>query len=136
MIINSKIKQAVSGNWGKPKGAGQGVKLRKIEIEPPRIPNKKKKRVKKSDNPPVFDRFCCPFCHNELPVDHAYIATLKNTIKVKSVGIFPGWYRVKDCPKCKAKGGQECPACKRETWYRTGWYKHQGHGCGFEGKKK
>jgi len=121
-LINNKVKQFVKGNWGKPASLEQGLKLRHLDIEPQHIRGKKKKHKWKREY--VYEGFCCPFCHRELPEDES-----KKTCRYV-------FNRATACPKCKAFEVKECPACKRNTWYWQGWYKHQGRlGCGFEGKK-
>ena len=133
MLINNKMKQAVGGNWGKPKGIEQPIKLRDIDLGPRHVPGKKKKR-KKNKQRFVFKGSCCPFCHAELPFDEVLIAKKNKELEGKSCCVWREMYRVKICPKC-ASEIKECPACKRETWCRQGWYKHQFLGCGFEGRK-
>ena len=130
ILINNKIKQFFKGNWGKPTKMEQGLKLRSVDLEPTHIPGKKKKR--KCKNPKIFEWDCCPFCYQELPLDE--------DLKIKKEGIH-SWRsifdrRVKICPNCKAQEIAECPCCKRQTWCKDGWHKHQGSiGCGFNGEK-
>ena len=69
-----------------------------------------------------------------LTVNDVLIAKKNKELEGKSCCVWREMYRVKICPKC-ASEIQECPACKRETWCRQGWYKHQFLGCGFEGRK-
>ncbi|MEI6437263.1 MAG: hypothetical protein WCO69_00775 [Candidatus Omnitrophota bacterium] len=133
MLINNKMKQVVGGNWGKPKGPEQNVKLRDIDLEPRRIPGKKKRKTKKQKF--IFEGPCCPFCHAELPKDEEAIAKANKELQGRSCVVWEMHYRVKVCPKCNALEVKECPACKRTTWRRQAWYKHQFLGCGFEGKK-
>jgi len=119
-LINSKMKQSVVGNFGKPRSMEQHIKLKDFAVEPERIPNKKKPRKVKRNN--ISEVFSCPFCQKELPVDN----------KLPRNFVFN---RVNKCPSCGAIGDQECPACKKDTWLFKGIYKHQFFGCGFEGKK-
>lgn len=128
------MKQFAKGNWGKPKGLEKVVKLRHLDIEPRQVPRNKKKRKKKKQKY-VYQGHCCPFCRRELPLDENFIAKKKKELAGKPYGIWEEMHRVANCPKCKAFEIQECPACKRKTWYRQGWHKHQVLGCGFEGKK-
>ncbi len=128
-LINNKIKQFFTGNWGKPKGGKQGVRVKALDVEPRRIRGKKKKR--KGARRYIYKGHCCPFCHEELPLDEDRIAKAKKEDR----GIIAELCRVSTCPNCKAIEIKECPACKRKTWYRQGWHKHQVLGCGFEGKK-
>ncbi len=119
-LINNKMKQAVGGNWGKPQSIEQHIKLKSFIVEPGRIPGKKKpKKIKRVY---VIEGHCCPFCQKELPKD-------------KSIPRNYVFNRVNKCPNCGAIGEQECPACKKETWFLNGFYKHQWMGCGFEGEK-
>ncbi len=114
------MKQAVRGNWGKPQSIEQHIKLKSFAVDPERIPNKKKpKKIKRVY---IIEGHCCPFCHKELPKD-------------KSLPRNFVFNRVNKCPDCGALGEQECPACKKETWFLNGMYKHQWMGCGFEGRK-
>lgn len=131
-LINNKMKQFAKGNWGKPKGLQKVVKLRHLELEPRQKTVKKKKR-KQEKRKYIYKRYCCPFCHEELPLDEKRIA--KETEEGRPHWLIERMYRVTTCPKCKAYEVQECPACKRNTWYRAGWYKHQTLGCGFDGAK-
>jgi len=133
-LINNKVKQFVKGNWGKPATLEQGLKLRHLDIEPQHIRGKKKKRKQKRAF--IYEGHCCPFCHKELPLDEKLVAKEIKECEGKPYTIWETMYRVTTCPKCKAFEVKECPACKRETWCRQGWYKHQTRlGCGFEGKK-
>ena len=134
ILINNKIKQFIKGNWGKPKGLEKGLKLRDLDLERQHIPGKKKKR-KKGRQKQVYKGHCCPFCHRELPLDEDRITKAKKECEGKPYTIWERMYRATTCLKCKAFEIKECPACKRKTWYRQGWHKHQSPGCGFEGKK-
>ena len=82
MLINNKVKQYYKGNWGKPVKLEQGLKLSSINLEPRYIPGKKKRR-KQGSHRRVYDGFCCPFCHKELPLDEEYIAKEKKKCEGK-----------------------------------------------------
>ena len=133
-LINNKMKQFAKGNWGKPKGLQKIVKLRHLDIEPRQTPARKKNR-KKEKRMHVYKGRCCPFCHEELPLDEKLIAMEKKKRGGNLYEIIEMRYRVTTCSKCKAYEVKECPACRRKTWCRQGWYKHQVLGCGFDGKK-
>ncbi|HNV24471.1 MAG TPA: hypothetical protein PKH98_06245 [Candidatus Omnitrophota bacterium] len=133
-LINNKMKQFAVGNWGKPKGAEKGLKLRHLDIEPRQV-FRNKKKSKKEKRKYIYKGHCCPFCHDELPLDESLIAKKKKECKGKSYGIIEIMYRVTTCPKCKAYEVKECPACKRKTWFRQGWYKHKTFGCGFDAQE-
>ncbi len=130
-LINNKIKQFIKGNWGKPEHSEQGLKLKDFDLRE-HIFKRKKKRAKREY---IYKGFCCPFCNVELPLDEELIARKKKECEGKLYTIMEDMYRLTICPQCKAFQVDECPACKRETWCREGWYKHQAIGCGFEGKK-
>ena len=119
-LINNKMKQSVGGNWGKPQDIEQHIKLKNFVVEPERVPSKKKPRKLKRNN--IIEYHCCPFCHEELPIDKSLIG-------------HPVLNRVNKCPGCGAEGDKECPACNKDTWFLNGFYKHQWMGCGFEGEK-
>ena len=133
-MINNKIKQFIGGNWGKPQGLEQHIKLKNFDLEPQHLPNKKKKHNTNKQKY-IFEGFCCPFCHSELPLDENLIAKKKLEFQGKSYKIWEDHYRVKVCPKCGAAEIKECPACKCETWHHQDWYKHNFLGCGFNGKR-
>lgn len=133
-LINNKMKQFVEGNWGKPKGRRKGLRVRHLDIEHQHVSIKKKK-PKKEKRKYVYRGHCCPFCHEELPLDEKLIAKKRMECEGRPHWLIERMYRVTTCPNCKAYEVKECPACKRKTWYRQGWYKHQTLGCGFDGTK-
>jgi len=133
-LINNKMKQAVGGNWGKPQKIEQHIKLKNFAVEREQIPSKKK--IKKVKQKYICPGDCCPFCHNELPVDKTLSPEIIKANNGEMLTLWPFDDKVKQCPNCKALGDQECPACKHKTWYSKGTYKHQWMGCGFEGNKK
>ena len=88
------MKQFAKGNWGKPKGLQRIVKLRHLDIEPRQKPVKKKKR-KKAKIKYIYKRYCCPFCHEELPLDEKRIA--KETAEGRPHWMIGRMHRVTTC---------------------------------------
>ena len=132
MIINNKMKQHAQGNWGSNKWAKEHTEVvvpDDVEI----VRHKKVKRSKKERMITVFSRDMCPFCRKELPDD------LEAMKKVENKWRWRIWHvKVNKC-SCGAFEVDDCPACKRTTWYNpvTQIFKHQDQlGCGFEGVKK
>jgi len=126
MLINNKIKQFFAGNWGKPKDFEHARTPKIEELERVRTGKKKTKKTKKVY---IYEGHLCPFCKTELiklPVDN----------KDAMSWIFEP--RETQCRNCESWQVNECPACKRKTWYNytTRIYKHQNHGCGFIGEIK
>ena len=132
-LINNKAKQFVQHNWGKPKGQRKGLRVRHLDIEHQHVSIKKKRKKEKKKY--VYKGRCCPFCLEELPLDEKRMASEKKKYGGNLYRLIEMRYRVTTCPNCKAYEVEECPACKRPTWHRKGWYKHQILGCGFDGKK-
>lgn len=123
--INNKIKQFFGGNWGSNKFTKKHTKIpENFGYEEHKHHGKKKKKKNKE----FF--WCgeqCPFCGDRLAkVD-------------KEQKYFWRYEFVTEC-KCGALQVEECPCCKRKTWYNldTQIYKHgkDWSSCGFEGKKR
>ena len=124
MQINNKEKQFAQGNWGSDKWTKEHTEVDLDTEEVAEVKYIKSRKGKKNKKPYVYDGHCCPFCAKELP---------------KKEGNNDDWVwvsRIEHCPNCGALEVSECPACKRSTWFRCGWYKHQSLGCGFSGSKK
>lgn len=132
--ITKRMQKGAAGNWGHPnKFEKQHTKVElALEDIVPHIHSKKKKRVNKK--PYIFPRDACPFCGEELPIDE------KKQEEQKRNGEFWALFhpRIDTCPNCECYRVNQCPSCKRETWFnpKTKLYKHQGFQCGFNGKKK
>lgn len=133
-MITNKVKQSSSGSWGHPtKFEKRETRIKVPEDDPVKPLHKRKRRVKK----PYISPFCsCPFCQKELPLDQKAIDTAKKEGKI--VFEWSNEWRIKECPNCQAYEVVECPACGRKTWfdYNTKYYKHQWHGCGFNGQER
>lgn len=132
MIINNKEKQFAGGNWSSDKWTKEHTKVSTPE-DPDEVKHRSNKKKAKKQ-PYIYPGAICPFCKVELPDD------LEEIAKRKSPGRALLWVlhcKVGECPKCGAKEVTECPACKRSSWFRQGWYQHQKwSGCGFSGFKK
>lgn len=132
-VITNRVKQVASGNWGHPtKFEKQHTKIEVPEDKPVK-PLHKRKRIKK---PYVSPFSCCPFCQKELPLDQKVIDKAK-----KENRYFFEWsneWHMKECPTCQAYEVVKCPACERKTWFNpsTKYFKHQWHGCGFNGQER
>lgn len=133
-IINNKIKQSISGNWGKPNKVEQDIILpNPLFPESDEVKVKSKKKKHRKQHISVWS--VCPFCYEELEKDENE-AKKPELEWMDALGIFP--YK-QNCNKCGAYKIEKCPACGMVTWYNpnTKIYKHQGKfGCGFEGEKK
>ncbi len=134
-VITDRVKQASAGTYGHPtKFEKQHTKIKVPEDDEPVKPlHKRKRRIKKLYISPFTS---CPFCQNELPIDQEAIDKARKEGKL--VLEWSNEWHMKECPKCQAYEVTECPACGRKTWfdYNTKFYKHQWHGCGFNGQER
>ncbi len=123
MKINNKIKQFFGRNWSSNKFTKKHTNIPTPIFEEETKHKSDKKYKKKEKKKWVFPGDCCTFCNKELvkKKTEAKYSFLSN--------------REKRCRNCGAKKGKLCPACKMETWYLNGIYKHSMVGCGFIGKK-
>lgn len=128
--INNKTKQFYGGNWGSNKFTKKNTNIPKDFAEDSPTKHKSLKRKKKKPKGvPLY--YACPFCEKELEEDKDEYAKQK---KEKLYTVLR-WCRKPKC-ECGAYRVSDCPSCHGSTWYKEGVYKHQGLGCGFEGKRK
>ena len=117
--VNNKEKQFSGKNWGHPR---KYTKKHTNIANPliPEVPKYRKKRRKTVGQKKCLPFGACPFCEKEL-----------KQIDEEKHWIFSSLESF--CRHCGAKEVDVCPACKRKTWIKNNLYKHQSHGCGFEG---
>lgn len=121
--INNKVKQFAASNWS----SNQYVK-KETRIPDPLYPEIPKYKARKKREPIDFEvkYHSCPFCREVLPrLDSQEVFVWRTS-------------RVGKCPKCGARNKSgSCPACKRDTWFKKGIYKHDRFSlnCGFVGRR-
>ena len=125
--INNKEKQFAAGNWGADKFVKEHTR-----IPNPLLPEigkyHSKKKREKVDRDSKWHG--CPFCGKILPVIKPENAAFRSRRTYRS--IFELRASKCDCGAKVVKAA--CPACKRDTWFKHGSYKHkEGFGCGFFG---
>lgn len=123
-LVNNKMKQFAAENWG----CDQFVK-KSTRIPDPLCPEISKYRVRKKRRKTDFETkyHGCPFCRKVLPL-----------MAAREMVIWFAEKRAKKCDNCGAENKNKgCPACKRDTWFKDGVYKHGQFflNCGFVGRK-
>ena len=122
--INNKVKQFFCGNWSSNKYTKKKTEI-PDDFGYEKVKTPKKKKKSKGSKPYVSPYHTCPFCERELADRGVFGVRFRCLREKKQV-----------CDVCNARRVDECPACKAKTWMKDGVYKHQYHGCGFEGRKR
>ncbi len=121
-IINNKIKQYAGGNWSSNQFVKKTTRIPdSLFLEIPKYRSRKKRR--KVDFEATYNG--CPFCGTVLPEEGKQKIFIWHIIYAQK------------CPGCRAENKiNSCPACKRDSWFKDGIYKHLPFlNCGFVGRK-
>lgn len=127
--ITNKEKQFFDRNFQEPKKGITKANLNWFDKEIPVHGKRKKSKIAKK--PFRLPDSYCPFCEQDLP-------ELPKEEQEDKYWIFRRKY-VKVC-LCGARViEKDCPACKKDVWFKDGIYKHHNKSyswCTFEGERK
>lgn len=127
----SKKTLAKTIGWGEEKW--KKFRIKKLVLPDEERSRKAKRNRQKEKSIKKCGWHDCPFCGKELPIDMAKYEARAKEAKQRGHFVWKGMFHMNMC-ECGAYEISTCPACRNNTWFREGFYKHQRFGCGFEGK--